>query len=757
MASSNISASGQRMTLPQRPSELTIRDLDNDNTNYNINNENSPLINKQHPPPNTNQPKMDETALYVKVITEHLPWYKRPSVLWLIPIFGMVWITNGMLTSSQGQFQAALLCREYLNRHTSNYTSSVLAASAKDEVASFFVSTAGSVMATVRPASECEVPEIQAFTAKVFALIEVITGIGSTLSIGYYSSLSDRYGRRIIMIVSFVNTFLVLSSYVLMNIYWDQFGLPLMVLSGLVNGLLGGSTLGATMALAYTADCTDPSKRSLAFSWIHAVLFFGLAIGPFLGGTIVRASKTILTIVFIDMSVTVIAILLTVFVMPESLPSIHPEHLRRLYTTVDSTNKNTHGNAATETSASANTAWHSHLFQSLSFFKPNGRNTNLILLATISFLQMLAYRGTVSVIILYTNQVFHWTEYEDGIMFSLSSTARLLTMLVFLPLLVHFYQKSAAKKQKRLDATTATDATTACAASDFDQRSYSQVASYGSNGSTSNSYDRPPTLHGEDIVDRSDVINNRSSVFNPLDPTVAASLQYLGETALDLGHDGNDSDDSNSDNGDDKYSYGQGSPNDKHCRQTSVDSTATLIPNKAVLLRSSSHLDQDQSNIINSADDDDPSTVHAADSVTPNTRTKEQQFSDMKFDTWMIRLGFAINSITYVGYGLAQDTPQFYLATALHSVSIISSPSLKSLLTTLVEPSQFGAVLGALQVVDSIAAIFSPVVISWVYAMTVGTYPEIVWYSCALWTGICLVLAFMIRQKQFRRHMPNCA
>src|SRR5690348_2748977 len=96
---------GQRATLPQHPSELTISDLANDN------NENTPLLsNNKSSSDDKKNPKVDATALYVKVITEQLPWYKRPSVLWLLPIFGVTWITNGMLASSQGQFQAALLC-----------------------------------------------------------------------------------------------------------------------------------------------------------------------------------------------------------------------------------------------------------------------------------------------------------------------------------------------------------------------------------------------------------------------------------------------------------------------------------------------------------------------------------------------------------------------------------------------------------------------------------------------------------------------
>lgn len=70
--------------------------------------------------------------------------------------------------SSQGQFQAQLLCREYLNRHTSNTTLSLMAQQ-----------TSSSLFATMmRPAAECQIPEIQAFTAKILGLTEVINGLG---------------------------------------------------------------------------------------------------------------------------------------------------------------------------------------------------------------------------------------------------------------------------------------------------------------------------------------------------------------------------------------------------------------------------------------------------------------------------------------------------------------------------------------------------------------------------------------------------
>ncbi|KAF9209627.1 hypothetical protein BGZ49_002783 [Haplosporangium sp. Z 27] len=626
--------------LVHSPSEATIEEM---------NNENTPLLS------GSSSSKSDPIALYVKTLDEHLPWYKRPSALWLIPIFGLTWISSGMLSSSLGQFQASVLCREYLNRHASNTT--LMATNSK--------------MIALRPAPECQAPEIQAFTAEILALVEVIVGIASTFSIGYYASLSDKHGRRIILILSYFSTLVTLCSIVLMGMYWDSIGLPLMIVAGLVNGLLGGTMLGITMMLAYAADCTDPAKRSLVYSWLHAGVYLGLSIGPYLGGVIARATNTILTIVYIDFTITVACLLFITFVVPESLPSKQSIQIRQIYDKIAKKDSSENQERV---------AWHSHASRSLGFFKPNGRNTNLILLAAISFLQMLSYRGTLSVIILYTNRMFKWTEYEDGIMFSLISFVRLVTVLVILPILVYFYQEAFKKKQNKSKTTMAT-------ASNNDEIGV-------------------------------------QAIFNPNDLSAVHSVQSLGEAVRDL----------TLDHDDDEHS--------RLARQFSINSIASLSSNRTAVTRPSQSTNVNK----NGVDTTDTNTMGAA------TRSKEQTFSDMKFDTWMVRLGLAINAITYVGYGLAREGRVFYLATALHALSIISSPSLKSLLTGLVEPSQFGAVLGAIQVVDSIGAIFSPIVISWVYALTVKSMPGFVWYSCAAWSAICVLLSFMIRQKEFRKN-----
>ncbi|KAF9577539.1 hypothetical protein BGW38_007178, partial [Lunasporangiospora selenospora] len=102
------------------PSEATLHAPESEDT---------PLL-KSHASPGLdgdNDKVADPTATFVDIINQHLTWYKRPSVLWLVPIFGLTALSNGMLFSSIGQFQAALLCREYLSHNGGDTTAMLYA------------------------------------------------------------------------------------------------------------------------------------------------------------------------------------------------------------------------------------------------------------------------------------------------------------------------------------------------------------------------------------------------------------------------------------------------------------------------------------------------------------------------------------------------------------------------------------------------------------------------------------------------------
>lgn len=90
--------------------------------------------------------------------------------------------------------------------------------------------------------------------------------------------LSDRYGRRKLLILSLGGTCL---SYILFAFALIIKNIPLLFLSRALDGITGGNI---SVAQAAIADITDPKHRVKNFGLIGAAFGIGFIFGPFLGG-----------------------------------------------------------------------------------------------------------------------------------------------------------------------------------------------------------------------------------------------------------------------------------------------------------------------------------------------------------------------------------------------------------------------------------------------------------------------------------------
>jgi len=70
---------------------------------------------------------------------------------------------------------------------------------------------------------------------------------------------------------------------------------------------------------AYIADCTDPARRSRVFSIYLGLVYIGMAIGPALGGLLIRQSGDLLTVFYYAFGNHFIFACMVWFVVPESL------------------------------------------------------------------------------------------------------------------------------------------------------------------------------------------------------------------------------------------------------------------------------------------------------------------------------------------------------------------------------------------------------------------------------------------------------
>ena len=127
--------------------------------------------------------------------------------------------------------------------------------------------------------------------------------------------LSDRYGRRPVLVVSQAGTAL---SFLILGLSRDY---TVMLLARMLDGASGGNIL---VAQAYIADVTKPEHRSRGLGLIGAAFGVGFVLGPLLGALLVQVPvdpEWRLRLPFLVASgFSTLAWLLVVFRLPESRP-----------------------------------------------------------------------------------------------------------------------------------------------------------------------------------------------------------------------------------------------------------------------------------------------------------------------------------------------------------------------------------------------------------------------------------------------------
>lgn len=122
-------------------------------------------------------------------------------------------------------------------------------------------------------------------------------------------SLSDRYGRRPVLIISVVGTGLGYFLFGFANTLWLLFA------ARLLDGFTGGNI---SVAQAYIADVSCSKDRAKNFGLIGAALGLGFIVGPALGGWLSQISLQ--TPAFVAGVLSLLAAAFGFFVLPESLP-----------------------------------------------------------------------------------------------------------------------------------------------------------------------------------------------------------------------------------------------------------------------------------------------------------------------------------------------------------------------------------------------------------------------------------------------------
>ena len=136
---------------------------------------------------------------------------------------------------------------------------------------------------------------------------------GQFIGAPLWGKLSDRYGRRPILISSLLGALL---SYIIMAYARDIWTLGF---SRLFGGLMAGNIAAA---FAYVGDITTPEERPKAMGMIGAAFGLGFIFGPAIGGLIAGNTPDLDDFALVGLAsagITAVAMLAAIFLLPESL------------------------------------------------------------------------------------------------------------------------------------------------------------------------------------------------------------------------------------------------------------------------------------------------------------------------------------------------------------------------------------------------------------------------------------------------------
>ncbi|KAG9069347.1 hypothetical protein KI688_010247 [Linnemannia hyalina] len=196
-----------------------------------------------------------------------LPWYRRPSISWLLPFVFFLVLVMGISQAPQEQL----------------------------------------------------IIEIISLAAVVLGRVRALKYTSGMFTIGFLTSLSDKYGRKALIYLTLVPGVLTQLLILYMARPTSNLGVGVLYADGLFMGIMGAGILLEPCLNAYVADCTPRLGRSISIGYVMVSLSVGMTVGPLIPRYLKDSSSAVLV-----SACTLSFMMIYSAFMPESLP----KHLR---------------------------------------------------------------------------------------------------------------------------------------------------------------------------------------------------------------------------------------------------------------------------------------------------------------------------------------------------------------------------------------------------------------------------------------------
>ncbi|KAI0326045.1 hypothetical protein GY45DRAFT_161821 [Cubamyces sp. BRFM 1775] len=307
------------------------------------------------------------------------------------------------------------------------------------------------------PSKRClEDAAVQAGAARIQTLMTTTMGTLSAVTTGWWGGFGQRHGRTRVLAAATMGLLMTDLVFILVSTPHSIFaahGHKLLIISPIIEGLLGGwSTLQAATS-AYISDCTSDGSRAHIFSRFTGVFYLGFAVGPTIGAFLIRhpfipifspavgvhnGAPTVTSVFYVAATASFVNLILALFLFPESLEK------KKAKAAAAATVEPPTSTSTNEPASTSSVTGVFRFLNALTLFLPktvdgpNGhkrKDWTMTLLGTVLFGHLLSL-GLFQLKYLYAEHVYAWGAEQLSYYISFMGFSRALHLLLILPFLI---------------------------------------------------------------------------------------------------------------------------------------------------------------------------------------------------------------------------------------------------------------------------------------------------------------------------------